>query len=142
MKKKLIINLCAILLYCIIAAKIIYLQDVNTNESCDPDGVRECIKTCMRSLIVSSIFFLLFLYSKRRLFKTYFLMFTCIIFLDAWHSLLSITCGHESYGEIPFDIEIALLSFSLIFIFLDKYNILLSIIYIAFIIYIHIATIF
>ena len=130
-------NYMAIILYGIIALIILLLQFVNVRESCNPESVHSAIRSSLISMCVSSAFFVAFLWCKKTLFKTLFLFICGLILMFMSLGLFSCICGHESYGDYPIFLEFLLILFSALFTILHNRNILLTALYIATLIYLH-----
>ena len=113
MTRNTVANCYALLIYVLIAAKIVMLQYADATESCNIEGVERCIHYSLICLYISIPFFCAFLFVKKATMKSILYLLSCFPFLLADYSLGSAVCCHESYGNVPVELYCLLLPASL-----------------------------
>lgn len=103
----------ALLIYMLIAAKIVMLQYADATESCNPESVESCIHLSLIILFISVPVFTLFLLIKNTKWKTFLAILTWCPFMLPVEGLKDSVCCHESYADSPVEIYALLLLASL-----------------------------
>lgn len=118
----------ALLVYVLIAAKIVMLQYADTTESCNFEGVGRCIHYSLICLYISIPFFCASLFTKNATRKSVLYILSCCPFMLADYLLGRAVCCHESYGNVPVELYCLLLltSLTILIIRCNRYMLLFA----------------
>lgn len=118
----------ALLIYVLIAAKIVMLQYADTTESCNFEGVGRCIHYSLICLYISIPFFCASLFTKNATRKSVLYILSCCPFMLADYLLGRAVCCHENYGNVPVELYCLLLltSLTILIIRCNRYMLLFA----------------
>ena len=118
----------ALLVYALLAAKIVMLQYADTTESCNFEGVGRCIHYSLICLYISIPFFCASLFTKNATRKSVLYILSWCPFMLADYLLGRAVCCHESYGNVPVELYCLLLltSLTILIIRCNRYMLLFA----------------